>query len=119
MRAQVGDGWLIPPRDWDADQEPDLMAGLSARALALLGRRATGHPFASFAQPLVVSDAAATVPRALVACTFTLDQVRAMTEQGHPYFAGVAGAKVLGLPTGHWPMLSEPVRLAALLDGIG
>jgi hypothetical protein len=46
---------------------------------------------------------------------FPLDQVRAMIEGGHPFFAGLAGADLRALPTGHWPMFSEPARLADLL----
>ncbi len=41
-----------------------------------------------------------------------------MVAQQHPMFALLAGADLYGLPTGHWPMLSEPARLAALLDEI-
>ncbi|GIH17343.1 hypothetical protein Raf01_55150 [Rugosimonospora africana] len=118
IREQVGDGWLVPPREWDADQDPVLLRGLDAPTLAMLARRCTGHPFGSVSQPLKVSGAAAAVPRTLVACTFTADQVREMIAQGHPFFGGVAGADILGLPTGHWPMFSEPDRLADLLAEI-
>jgi pimeloyl-ACP methyl ester carboxylesterase len=58
------------------------------------------------------------VPTALVACTFPLDLVRGMIEQGHPLFALLRGADLYALPTGHWPMLSEPKRLAEILDRI-
>jgi pimeloyl-ACP methyl ester carboxylesterase len=117
--AGLGDGARVAPRQWDPGADPTLLAGLSTDALAQLRRRSTGHPFASINQPLVVSDAAAKVPRALITCSFPLDQVHAMIEQGHPYFAGLATAEILSLPTGHWPMLSEPRRLADLLAGIG
>jgi pimeloyl-ACP methyl ester carboxylesterase len=117
-RKRVGDGWLVPPREWDAEQDPVLLRGLDAPTLAMLARRCTGHPFGSVEQPLIVSDAAATVPRTVIACTFTVDQVRELIDGGHPYFAGLVGADILGLPTGHWPMFSEPERLADLLAGI-
>jgi hypothetical protein len=38
-----------------------------------------------------------------------------MRDEGHPWFTGLAHADLYGLPTGHWPMLSEPARLADLL----
>jgi pimeloyl-ACP methyl ester carboxylesterase len=117
-RARVGDGWLVPPREWDAEKDPVLLRGLDAPTLTMLARRCTGHPFGSVDQPLMVSGAAATVPRTVIACTFTVDQVRELIAGGHPYFAGLAGADILGLPTGHWPMFSEPERLADLLAGI-
>jgi hypothetical protein len=42
-----------------------------------------------------------------------------MIEEGHPLFTLLAGAELHGLPTGHWPMFSEPKRLAEILDAIG
>jgi pimeloyl-ACP methyl ester carboxylesterase len=118
LRAGLGDGWLVPPRAWDAAADPVLLAGLSARTLAELERRCTGHPFASVDQPLAGTGAGTAVPRTLIASTFPLDQVQAMIAQGHPYFAGLATAEILALPTGHWPMLSEPDGLADLLAGV-
>ncbi|MEV4543667.1 hypothetical protein [Micromonospora echinaurantiaca] len=41
-----------------------------------------------------------------------------MIAQGHPFFAGLAGGQLHALPTGHWPMLSEPKGLATVLDTI-
>jgi pimeloyl-ACP methyl ester carboxylesterase len=115
--GQAGDGW-VAPRDWDPEQDPALLAGLSAQMLETLRRRSTAHPLASVDQPLEVSDAAATVPRTLISCTFPLDQIRQMMDQGHPFFAGLTTATLLALPTGHWPMFSEPAALADLLAPI-
>jgi pimeloyl-ACP methyl ester carboxylesterase len=114
-KEQVGDGWEVPPRDWDPAADPQLLAGLTPAVLAELRRRATPHPYGSIAQPLVVSEKAATVPRTMIASTFPLEQVRSMIAAGHPWFAGLADARLLGLPTGHWPMLSEPAGLVKLL----
>ena len=52
------------------------------------------------------------MPTALVASTFPLAVVRQMIGEGHPFFTGLAGGQLLELPTGHWPMLSEPKALA-------
>jgi len=44
-------------------------------------------------------------------------QVRQMIADGHPWFAEMVGPQwsLLELSTGHWPMFSEPHRLADLL----
>lgn len=56
------------------------------------------------------------MPTALVASTFPLDVVRQMIRQEHPFFTGLADGQLHELPTGHWPMLSEPKALADVLD---
>jgi hypothetical protein len=42
-----------------------------------------------------------------------------MMAAGHPFFAGLGEARIISLPTGHWPMLSEPKALAATLEELG
>jgi pimeloyl-ACP methyl ester carboxylesterase len=116
-RAQVRDGWQVPPPAW-AERDPALIAGLSPDALATIQRRATPHPFGSIAQPLAVTGRGEAVPRTLIASTFPLDTVREMIDAGHPYFAGLTKANLVGLPTGHWPMFSEPAALASALAEI-
>jgi pimeloyl-ACP methyl ester carboxylesterase len=93
-------------------------AGLDEHALELLRTRATAHPAASVSQPLGARADSTDLPTALVACTFPLEQVRQMTADGHPFFAGLTEARAVALPTGHWPMLSEPKALAAILDDL-
>ena len=39
-----------------------------------------------------------------------------MTAAGHPFFTGLTKAEVVALPTGHWPMLSEPRALVDVLE---
>jgi len=109
-------GDLVPPRAWDPEADPATLAGLDADALAELRARATGHPAASVRQPLRRCTGGLPVPAALVACLFPIDQVREMLAAGHPFFAELGDAGIIGLPTGHWPMLSEPKALADALD---
>ncbi|GIF71474.1 hypothetical protein Asi02nite_09920 [Asanoa siamensis] len=105
----------VPPRDWDPVADPDLLRGLDAEALALLEKRATTHPYASVAQPLR-RGGSLNPPAGLIACTFSLEQITAMRAAGHPFFASVGDdVRISELPTGHWPMLSEPAKLADLL----
>jgi pimeloyl-ACP methyl ester carboxylesterase len=119
MEEPVTGGEDVPPRSWDPRADPVNLAGLDATALALLEQRATAHPYGSVVQPIRRRGGAElSMPVALIACVFSLDQVREMRAQGHPWFAGLARADLYGLPTGHWPMLSEPNRLAGLLSDI-
>jgi pimeloyl-ACP methyl ester carboxylesterase len=107
----------VPSRPWEPADDPVLLAGLDADAIALLKARATTHPYASIVQPLT-REGGKPVPMSMIACSLPLDQVRGLVAQQHPMFALLAGADLYGLATGHWPMLSEPARLAELLDEI-
>ncbi len=109
----VGDA--VPPRDWDPEADPQLLAGLDAAALTLLRTRATDHPAASVREPVGPRATAADLPTTLITCTFGVDEVAGMKAAGHPFFSGLAEAEVIGVPTGHWPMLSEPAALTEAL----
>lgn len=111
-----GDG--VAPPVWDPAADPVNQAGLDERAVALLRARSTPHPRASVAQPLGRRATSADLPTVLVACTFPMDQVRQMMAAGHPFFSGLADATIVALPTGHWPMFSEPAALAAVLEDL-
>lgn len=117
LRALIGPGHLLPPPAWDPEADPVNLAGLDAEALRLLRTRSTPQPLRTATDP-VRRTGGRPVPTALIACTFPVDVVRGMIEQGHPFFALLRGADLCGLPTGHWPMLSEPKRLAGLLHEI-
>ena len=105
----------VPPRPWEPADDPDTLAGLDEDALALLRKRSTTHPYASVAQPLR-RGGSLNPPATLIACTFSPEQIAEMRAAGHPFFAAMDDDVVIrSLPTGHWPMLSEPERLADLL----
>ncbi|MGX7674760.1 alpha/beta fold hydrolase [Plantactinospora sp. DSM 117369] len=118
LRALIGAGHLLPPPAWDPAADPVNLAGLDDESLDLLRERATGQPLRTATDPVRLPHGH-TVPAALIACTFPVETVRQMVAQRHPFFAGLAGADLYGLPTGHWPMFSEPKRLTELLDRIG
>jgi pimeloyl-ACP methyl ester carboxylesterase len=109
-------GDAMEPREWDPQADPHLLAGLDDVALEKLRTRSTPHPMASIRQPLTARATADDLPTVLIACTFPIDQITAMKAAGHPFFAGLGDARIITLPTGHWPMLSEPKGLAAALQ---
>ncbi|GAB3140962.1 hypothetical protein GCM10027290_12730 [Micromonospora sonneratiae] len=117
LRALIGDGHLLPPPAWESEEDPQNYVGLDASTLAMLRARTTPQPLRTATDPVRISGRQA-VPNALIACTFPVEMVQEMIAQGHPFFAGLAGGDLYGLPTGHWPMFSEPTRLAELLDTI-
>lgn len=108
-------GDAVAPRPWDPAADPVLLAGLDEHALELLRTRSTPHPAASVRQPLGARATSADLPTTLIACTFSPAQIAEMQAAGHPFFAGLTDARIVPLPTGHWPMLSEPKALAAAL----
>jgi len=62
-----------------------------------------------------------TLPKIVVACLFTAADVRAGAEAGAPGFAEMTGPEwsIVELPTGHWPMFSQPAALTGLLVEAG
>ncbi|WP_433132257.1 alpha/beta fold hydrolase [Micromonospora sp. CA-240977] len=114
LRVAIGDGHLLPPPAWDPLADPVNLAGLDEPTLALLRTRATAQPLRTATDP-VRRTGGRPVPTALIASTFPLSVVREMIDKEHPFFTGLAGGHLHELPTGHWPMLSEPKALADIL----
>ncbi|MFI6234403.1 alpha/beta fold hydrolase [Micromonospora sp. NPDC050784] len=115
LRAAIGTGHLLPPPAWDPTADPTNLAGLDEPTLALLRTRATPQPLRAATDP-VRRTGGRPVPTALVASTFPLSVVRQMIQEEHPFFTGLADGQLHELPTGHWPMLSEPKALTDVLD---
>lgn len=61
-----------------------------------------------------------TLPKIVVACMFTAADVQALAAAGVPAMAEMTGPEwsVVELPTGHWPMFSEPEALAGVLADV-
>ncbi|MBZ4318994.1 alpha/beta hydrolase [Streptomyces sp. SCA2-4] len=112
----------LPPFDssppFDPATAPDDLAGLTPEHLARLRALSTPQPFATVTQPLPRPTLPADLPTTVITCTFTPDQARTLAATGNPVFAPLAHMDLRPLPTGHWPMLSRPSDLAALLDEI-
>lgn len=106
----------LPPRDeFDAesvvDMDDDRWAAFEARALPIPEKVAT--------EKQVLSDPRRyDVPVTVITCEMSEATLRDLMAQGHPYVAELAAVKnfeIVELPTGHWPMLSKPAELAALV----
>ncbi|WP_020574706.1 alpha/beta fold hydrolase [Actinopolymorpha alba] len=116
------DGWLesVPTLE-DLTATGDGSAnGLGPAEWARFTAHAVPQPLGANAQPLRLTNDIRrdAIPHTLVTCMFPLEQVKAMVAAGHPFFAGFGGKEwtYAELPTGHWPMFSEPAGLAAILD---
>ncbi|WP_030805392.1 alpha/beta fold hydrolase [Streptomyces sp. NRRL F-2799] len=94
--------------------------GLTPAALDRLAARALPQPAATLTQPLRLSESAARIPRTGILCPAdgsTIDRLRWMASLGDPRLSLLTepGNTFLEVPTGHWPMLSEPDLLAKAL----
>lgn len=122
MKDDPVDGWRGPLPSW-ASLGEEVLAGLGPAERELFAARAVDQPLGANVQPLTLTNEAAlnAIPHALVTCMFPLAQVQAMIADGHPYFAGFAGKQweFAEVPTGHWPMFSEPAKLAEALAAFG
>jgi pimeloyl-ACP methyl ester carboxylesterase len=109
-----GDGWRLPPPPW-----ADLAAGapdVDDSIVTLLRERSVAQPWATATSPVRLTGAWEKLPRLGVLSSFTVAQVQGMaaTLPLCRYMAGDAW-RYEELPTWHWPMLSRPAELAAIL----
>ena len=118
-----GDGWQIPMPSWE-ELEGVLGAsldGLGPDERRRMRDRAVPQPSRTWTEPVSLKNPAREqLPKLLITCSFPLAQVRQLIADGHPWFAEMAAPQwsFLELPTGHWPMFSEPDRLADLLHDL-
>ncbi|GAB3405844.1 alpha/beta fold hydrolase [Flindersiella endophytica] len=121
MKDDPENGWRGPLPRWE-DFDEAIIRGLGEQERATFASRAVDQPLAANAQRPVHTNETArnTIPHALVTCMFPLEQVDQMIADGHPFFAGFGGKQweFAHVPTGHWPMFSEPAKLAETLDGL-
>jgi pimeloyl-ACP methyl ester carboxylesterase len=106
----------LPPREqFDdetvVDMDDERWAAFEARALPIPEKVAT--------EKQVLSDPRRyDVPITVITCEMSEATLRELMAKGHPYVAELAAVKnfeIVELPTGHWPMLTKPAELAALV----
>ncbi|HVY21555.1 MAG TPA: alpha/beta hydrolase [Bauldia sp.] len=114
--AKAVDG-RIPLPSWKEIGEASL-AGLDEANRSFFRALAVPQPLRVAVDPVRLGGV---VPRTLrkraILCTIPADAVRALIAEGNPWFAPMGGAEWTPrqLDTGHWPMLSEPLKLADTL----
>jgi pimeloyl-ACP methyl ester carboxylesterase len=106
----------LPPREqFDdetvVDMDDERWAAFGARALPIPEKVAT--------EKQVLSDPRRyDVPITVITCEMSEATLRELMAKGHPYVAELAAVKnfeIVELPTGHWPMVTKPAELAALV----
>jgi pimeloyl-ACP methyl ester carboxylesterase len=117
-----GDGWLLPPPAFADLGTPAAVAGLADAHRALFEAHATPQPFRTWTQPLEYSIPERPPYRRAVVLgggfDMTVRQLRDQIAAGAQPWALLFGApdwELEELATGHWPMLSAPEDLSALL----
>jgi len=119
--AEQGDGWRLPLPPLEELGPPPVIAGLGEAEWQRLRERAVPQPWGSALAPNRLSNPARNaIPALGLLCTFTEEAVRETIASGNPAFAALGGPQwsFTELPTGHWPMFSEPAALAALLGEV-
>jgi pimeloyl-ACP methyl ester carboxylesterase len=124
--AQHGDGrrWPVPDRQVLETGMFGSAGGLTDSHFALIEKRGTPQPYATFTSPLrLAHEAPPDLRRAAILCTeggFDVAMVRELIAREDPRAAVFADAEwqFHELPTGHWAMFSAPGPLAELLHRI-
>ncbi|MET7772836.1 alpha/beta hydrolase [Nocardia sp. NPDC005366] len=121
LRDDLGSAREFELPSWaELEAEGNSLTGLDDIALARFRERAVSQPTKIAGSPLMVSDSTArlTVPTTVVCTSIGAELVRQLSTSGEaPIFSELprVAAKLVDLPTGHWPMWSEPKRLAELI----
>ncbi|MGW4368305.1 alpha/beta fold hydrolase [Nocardia takedensis] len=124
LREDLGtDREVVLPSWAELEAEGNSLAGLDEAALAKFRERAVSQPASIAGAPLALSESTARleVPTTVVCTSITAELVGQLGASGEaPIFAEVprVGADLVDLPTGHWPMWSEPAALAELIHGV-
>ena len=123
IRARIAEHGGVQPMPTRAEfaQLGTSTAGLDDETFAELHARSLAEPAGVVLTGARRGAPDPTLPKTVVACSFTQAQARELIAAGVPAFAEMAGPEwsFAELPTGHWPMLSEPAALARLLAGLG
>jgi pimeloyl-ACP methyl ester carboxylesterase len=121
--AARGDGWRwpVPDRESLLSGAFGSTSGLREEHLRLISERATPQPYATMTTPLrLTREGPCATRRAAIFCAdrgIDLEHLRELIALGDQRAAIFADAdwELHELPTGHWPMLSEPSGLVDVL----
>ena len=122
--AEDGDGWRLPFPPLDELGPPAAIGDIDDGTYERMRRLASPQPFATYEQPLrrVAGYEGGYERIAIVAggTGMTVDQLKEVARSGEGPFSEMAAPdwRFVDLPTGHWPMLTAPDRLASTLVDI-
>lgn len=109
----------VPLPPFDQLSKKASLDGLSTQDLHRFRDRAVPEPGSVMRDQIRLSnDARRDVASTIIACSYPSKVMMQMARDGHPMMAEVATLRdlnVVDLPTGHWPMWSRPVDLAATI----
>jgi pimeloyl-ACP methyl ester carboxylesterase len=120
---ESGEGWRLPFPGVD-HFGPSAVADFDDSTRDLLTRKAVPQPFETYRQPIRVTREFSVEHNrmAILAGGFGMPaaQLQAMIASGEGPFAAMTGPdwRFVELDTGHWPMLTAPDKLAALLQDV-
>ncbi|MGN6427715.1 MAG: alpha/beta fold hydrolase [Leifsonia sp.] len=109
---------VVPLPDWDDFEDADLM-DLTDEQREAMRRDAVAEPGGVVTGAIELRDERRRqVPATVVACEFTGADLRRWVAAGEDFckeLGELADWEVVELPTGHWPMLTRPAELGAIL----
>jgi pimeloyl-ACP methyl ester carboxylesterase len=121
---ESGDGWFRPFPGVDHLGAPSAVADFDEETRDLLTRKTVPQPFGTYTQPIrLTHEFAGEYERvAILAGGFGMPaaHLQAMIASGEGPFGAMTGSdwRFVELDTGHWPMLTAPDKLAALLQDV-
>lgn len=108
----------IPLPDWSVFEDADLV-DLTDELRDRFRSIALPEPARVASDPQVLSDPRRyDVPVTVVCCEFPAEQLRGWLDAGAPFvteLAAVRDARLVDLPTGHWPQFTRPTDLARVI----
>jgi pimeloyl-ACP methyl ester carboxylesterase len=110
-------GWYPMPTARQLAEIGSSTEGIGAAAFERIHARTTPEPGGTVTGTARRGSPDRTLPKTVIACTFTEADARAAIDAGVPAFVEMGGSEwsFVELPTGHWPMFSEPDALVELL----
>jgi pimeloyl-ACP methyl ester carboxylesterase len=114
--AEHGGWYPMPTREQFAEIGAST-EGISAAEFERIRASSTPEPAGTVTGPVRRGTPDQTLPKLVIACSFTEAQARAAIDAGIPGYTEMGDPEwtFTELPTGHWPMFSRPVELTQLI----
>jgi hypothetical protein len=111
---------VVPDAELDRFAELGVPTGVSREAFERVRNRSTPEPRGTVTGSARRATADRTLPKTVIACSFTEANARAAIQAGLMGYAEMGDPEwsFVELPTGHWPMFSRPAELAKLLMAV-